>query len=76
MTAEIDEFFVLPEYRGTGLGRELLVRAESVFRDAGCKSVSLQVGIGNDRARSFYRRQGYARRPGFELLEKPLSRDA
>lgn len=73
LTAEIDEFYVVPEWRGTGLGRALLARAESAFWDAGCASVSLRVGVENTRARSFYLRQGYALQSGFGLLEKPLA---
>ncbi len=35
MTAEIDEFFVLPSARGQGLGTALLDAAEVEFRRAG-----------------------------------------
>ena len=72
LTAEIDEFFVLPSARGKGVGGELLRVAESEFTRRGCTNVSLQLGKGNDRARAFYRRQGYRERAGFELLDKML----
>lgn len=72
LTAEIDEFFVLPSGRGKGTGSALLQAAEAQFRRAGCTNVSLQLGRGNDAAREFYRRQGYADRAGFELLDKNL----
>ena len=72
LTAEIDEFFVLPSARGKGLGDALLQRAEAEFVQRGCTNVSLQLGRGNDGARVFYRAHGYTERAGFELLDKML----
>lgn len=72
LTAEIDEFFVLPSARGKGLGDGLLRLAEAEFVHRGCTNVSLQLGRGNDGARGFYRRHGYTERAGFELLDKML----
>jgi ribosomal protein S18 acetylase RimI-like enzyme len=74
LTAEIDEFFVLPSARGQGMGEELLRLAEAEFVRRGCTNVSLQLGHGNDRARTFYRAHGYGERAGFELLDKMLGR--
>jgi ribosomal protein S18 acetylase RimI-like enzyme len=74
LTAEIDEFFVLPSARGRKVGEELLRLAEAEFIRRRCTNVSLQLGRGNDRARAFYRRQGYGERAGFELLDKILPR--
>jgi GNAT superfamily N-acetyltransferase len=72
LTAEIDEFFVLPSARGWKIGEELLRLAEAEFVRRHCTNVSLQLGRGNERARAFYRRQGYGERAGFELLDKML----
>lgn len=72
LTAEIDEFFVLPSARGKGLGDELLELAEAEFIRRGCTNVALQLGKGNDGARVFYRAHGYEERAGFELLDKML----
>lgn len=72
LTAEIDEFFVLPSARGKGLGDELLKLAEAEFIRRGCTNVALQLGKGNDRARVFYSAHGYGERAGFELLDKLL----
>jgi GNAT superfamily N-acetyltransferase len=72
LTAEIDEFFVLPSARSKGLGDVLLRRAEAEFVRRGCTNVALQLGRGNDRARVFYRAQGYRERAGYELLDKML----
>lgn len=72
LTAEIDEFFLLPSARGHGAGIGLLEAAEAEFRRIGCTNVSLQLGRGNDAAREFYRRRGYSERSGYELLDKML----
>lgn len=72
LTAEIDEFFVLPSQRGRGMGIELLKLAEAEFGRAGCTKVSLQLARGNESARAFYRGLGYVERPGYELLDKSL----
>ncbi|MGH8249815.1 MAG: GNAT family N-acetyltransferase [Steroidobacteraceae bacterium] len=72
LTAEIDEFFVLPSCRGHGLGAEMLRQAEAEFQRLNCTNVSLQLSRGNDSARMFYRRNGYSERAGYELLDKTL----
>ena len=72
LTAEIDEFYVLPSVRNGGSGAALLRAAEAEFTALGCTNVSLQLGRANDRARNFYFRHGYHPRAGFELIDKPL----
>lgn len=72
LTAEIDEFFVLPSCRGQGAGSQLLQAAEAGFVRMKCTNVSLQLGRGNEAARRFYRRHGYSDHAGFELLDKML----
>jgi ribosomal protein S18 acetylase RimI-like enzyme len=74
LTAEIDEFFVLPSFRGREIRSELLQVAEAEFICRKCTNVSLQLGQQNDRARAFYRANGYGERAGFELLDKMLPR--
>ena len=76
LTAEIDEFFVLPSARSGGIGDELLRLAESEFRRRQCTNVFLQIGKGNDRARVFYRAHGFDGRHGFDLLDKMLPRSS
>lgn len=72
LTAEIDEFFILPQYRKTGIGKKLLETAETEFRRIGCGNVSLQLDHENGAARAFYHKQNYFERNRFELLEKML----
>jgi GNAT superfamily N-acetyltransferase len=72
LTAEIDEFYVVPEQRGRGVGAALLQAAEAAFVDAGSTNVSMQVARGNGEARAFYGRRGYTPRDGYDLLDKTL----
>ncbi len=72
LIAEIDEFFVVPAARCAGTGSALLLQAEADLRRTGCVCLQLQLGRENAAARRFYRRQGYAERDGFELLDKRL----
>lgn len=72
ITAEIDEFFVLPDHRASGVGSELLREAEAESVRRGCTNISLQISASNYRAKEFYRRHRYSARSGFQLLEKPL----
>lgn len=56
----IQSLFVAPGFRGTGVGAELLARAEkTIFKKA--PNVFLCVSSFNKGARRFYRRLGYAR---------------
>lgn len=72
MTAEIDEFFLVTQYRGLGIGARMLAAAEAQFRIEECTNVSLQLGRSNEDARRFYRENGFEGREGFELVSKML----
>jgi GNAT superfamily N-acetyltransferase len=72
LTAEVDEFFVVPDHRASGVGSQLLRKAEAEAAQHGCTNISLQIGTSNLRANEFYRRHGYSERSGFQLLEKQL----
>ena len=76
IVAEIDEVFVVPQARGCGIGVALVEAAESALALAGCPFIQLQLGVGNDAARAFYNRRGYAPRTRFELLGKVLAASA
>ena len=72
LTAEIDEFYILPQYRRYGIGRAMIQTAELGFLKAGCTNVSLQVEFRNDSAHTFYFGQGYIKRTRYEILEKNI----
>lgn len=65
----IENLYVVPDRRGEGIGTGLLDAAESRLRDRGVDAIALDVLAGNQRAREFYREQGY--RPHRVELEKP-----
>ena len=57
---------ILPQYRGKGLARQVLGKAESVARDSGTNRIALQVEEVNEVAFKTYRSNGYVevdRRP-------------
>ncbi len=56
---EIHEIFVLPEYRGRGIGTELMRLAIEYARKRGRNVAELWVGRKNYRARKFYERLGF-----------------
>ncbi len=72
ITAEIDELFVAPQFRGLGVASGLVDFAIEQALNAGVGNLSLQLGRSNDRARAFYARHGFVPRAGYELLEKQL----
>ena len=65
-TFYINALATLPEYRGQGLGSELLKVANRLALEAGCDELSLEVFEQNEGAVRLYERYGYrvsARRP-------------
>jgi ribosomal protein S18 acetylase RimI-like enzyme len=72
LMAEIDEFFVAPQLRSTGVGSQLLAMAERDITARGIKQVQLQLGVGNQRGRRFYERHGFRGRDGYVILDKRL----
>jgi GNAT superfamily N-acetyltransferase len=72
MMAEIDEIFVLPEMRSSGIGALLLAGAERDMETRGLRRLQLQLGVGNHRGRAFYCSHGFLARAGYELLDKSL----
>lgn len=71
-TAEIDECFVQPAYRGQGIGAALLEAAHAEFVAQGCTNVSLQVARANEEAQRFYARHGYHGRARYALMDMML----
>jgi GNAT superfamily N-acetyltransferase len=57
---EVEQVFVAPAGRGTGLASELLAEAERRVAAGGHASAWLAVVVGNARARRFYERQGWS----------------
>lgn len=55
----IQNIYVVPEYRGEGIGARLLDTAESELTRAGADVLGLEVMAENERALDFYREHGY-----------------
>ena len=51
--------FVKPEFRGSGIGQELLDRMKDYFIGQGCTSIKLLVLSDNINAIDFYRKSGF-----------------
>lgn len=64
--ARLYSFAVLPEIRGSGIGRALLEAAESTARAQACLAIRLEIRRDNERAKALYLSAGYRE---FEQLE-------
>ncbi len=58
--AELFRLYVLRRFAGSGLGTRLLRAAEEAAMAAGAGTMWLTAWAGNERARAFYPRRGYA----------------
>jgi len=60
LSAWLEELFVVPEHRGSGLGRQLLQAACAHAGERGCAAVDLEVEEAHPRAARLYQRAGFA----------------
>jgi ribosomal protein S18 acetylase RimI-like enzyme len=67
----IDEFYVIPEMRGLGLGRRMMQIAEEAARALGVRTLHLEVENRNKTAQAIYRKTGW-RDTQRKLLSKKL----
>jgi GNAT superfamily N-acetyltransferase len=56
----IHDFCVVPELRGSGVGRALLAAVEQKARERGCAKVTLEVQENNTSARQIYEAAGFS----------------
>ena len=80
-TGEVPAIYLDPDVVGTGVGRELLAETIVELRAAGFTRASLWVLEGNDRARRFYEKAGWAwdgsvSAHSFDTVTKPVVRYA
>jgi len=59
-TAELKRIFVSETARGSGLGRRIVARLETLAAERGVKALYLETGPLNTEAVAMYRRLGYA----------------
>jgi ribosomal protein S18 acetylase RimI-like enzyme len=65
----IGEFYIIPEFRGTGLGRQLMDKAYEYFKSKNCRYFRLLVMKDNENAINVYGKMGFETRD-LELLKK------
>jgi GNAT superfamily N-acetyltransferase len=70
--AEVEGLVVEDEYRGTGVGKRLLERAERWGREHDCVVLRLLTNVVRERAHRFYEREGYELLKTEHLFEKHL----
>lgn len=58
-SAWLDELYVLPAYRGQGIGSLLVDRAVAEAQSEGCKAMDLEVEEEHVRAERLYARKGF-----------------
>ncbi len=63
---EVEQIYVSRDHRGAGIAQALLAHAEQQIAAAGFNEAWLAVVAGNDRARAFYSKQGWADEGAFE----------
>ena len=56
---EIDSLFILPEYRGKGLGEILVERSVNWLKEQEVTRIFLEVAAGNEQVFEFYARFGF-----------------
>jgi ribosomal protein S18 acetylase RimI-like enzyme len=66
--AFIDEFFLLAEFRGRGIGRFVLEEIKSRARSLDINALHLEVARNNERARRLYRALGFEARDKYLLM--------
>lgn len=59
---QIEDLYVELDYRGRGVGRLLLNKMETYFKENGCDSLWLEVFASNGDARSAYTKMGFVER--------------
>ena len=73
--AFIDEFFLLPGFRGQGIGRRVL---EQIADEAGrldINALHLEVARDNEAAQRLYRASGFKARDKYLLMSRELGED-
>ncbi len=72
--AELKRMFVMPEFRGFGLGRQVLEHLETLIQSHGLTVIRLETGVSQLPAVGLYQRFGYqVRGPFGDYPNDPLS---
>jgi GNAT superfamily N-acetyltransferase len=63
LNAWLEELYVVPAHRGSGVGTQLVQAALAHARAHGCQAVDLQVEHSHARAANLYQRMGFTEQP-------------
>lgn len=66
----VDELWVAPEYRGRGLGKALMEKADELRTELEASGIRLYVNVNNPAARRLYERCGYREDGQAYFMEK------
>ncbi len=70
--ATVDEFYIMPEYRGKGLGTKVLEFITTEARKHDIKVLHLEVARSNKKARKLYSQAGFTTREKYVMMSLPL----
>ena len=70
--ATVDEFYIMPEYRGKGLGTQVLEFIKAGAGKYDVKVLHLEVARSNKKARKLYAQAGFTVREKYVLMSIPL----
>lgn len=70
--AMIRRFAVVDEWRGQGIGKQMLDAAVAHARSAGCTFLELSVDVTNPEAHAFYKREGFIDDRVEVMMRRPL----
>jgi GNAT superfamily N-acetyltransferase len=71
----LEDLFVVPDWRGRGIGRTLFVRVAQIAVERGCGRMEWSVLDWNEPAIGFYRRLGGREQPSNDWLQYVLEED-
>lgn len=66
----LNDLYVHPGSRKTGVGRQLMRRAEQHARETGAAGLTLSTALDNTTAQALYESEGYARDGRFAVYNK------
>lgn len=68
-SGRVEELYIIPEYRGKGLAKMLMIEMEAYLKSRGCEYVHLGVFAFNENAHEMYEHLGYKDK-GIDMMKK------
>jgi GNAT superfamily N-acetyltransferase len=66
----LEELYVVPEHRDSGVGTQLLEAVIAAAAGAGCAALDLEIDSAHERVRSLYERHGFTSVPRSRVVKK------